>query len=167
MEDDLLSAAFHPREALGSRRGSLAVPLLVRVPVGVECYCAEHEQDLKITVDAVALSSALFVAVALAAVDDNATLASNTADAAKKGGAATIADAMMRMVEILLELKPRKNPTGLDQAIGGLGSDASSSSTAQPSGRIAVARLASRNADRDQPKHLSSRIFPAVLDSLA
>ena len=36
----------------------------------------------------------------------------------------------MRMVEILLELKPMKNPTGFDQSMGCLGSDALSSSTA-------------------------------------
>ena len=59
MEDELLTAALLPLKALGTRRDGSAVPLLVRVPIGVECYCAEREQDLKITVDAVVLSSAL------------------------------------------------------------------------------------------------------------
>ena len=59
VEDELLTAALLPLKALGTRRDGSAVPLLVRVPIGVECYCAEREQDLKITVDAVVLSSAL------------------------------------------------------------------------------------------------------------
>ena len=59
IEDEVLSVALLPRKAPGSREGSLAVPPLVRVPIGVRCFCAERVQDLKITATAVVMSSAL------------------------------------------------------------------------------------------------------------
>ena len=60
MEDVILSVALLPRKAFGSSRGSLAGPLLVRVSTEVDCYCAERGQDLKIMVDAVVMTAALY-----------------------------------------------------------------------------------------------------------
>ena len=322
MEDELLTVALLPRKALGSKRGALAGPLLVRVAIEVECYYAEWDQMLMTTVDACLFSASLYdaivnredldagmkvahtfnlatggmislkvhaacetaylqveaalqvlirpalssqtpkaaaakrIAVPLAfsakakvapgpalpllgtthipkkqvppkvapmpkagvagvqtalaaqlqshgiggkeldlllalagpapqglrtaktgvpkesvieAVDYETTCAEETAAAAAAKAArhATIGGAMMKMAEILSELKPKKNQTGIDQAIGCLGSDASSSTTAQPSRRNAAARLALRKAVREQPEHFSSHIASAVLDSVA
>ena len=63
MEDETLSVALLPREASGSRQGVLAGPLLVRVPIEVDFYCGEMDQDLKIMIDAAVMTSALYGAI--------------------------------------------------------------------------------------------------------